>query len=63
MKMIFALCAWSPLEIPNPKKSGSDVYIASSGPTKTAPLGNPHTSVTTVTLITLIRWITHRYTH
>lgn len=24
-KMIFALCAWSPLEIPNPKKSGSDV--------------------------------------
>ena len=37
--------------------------IGSSGPTKTAPLENPHTSVTTVTLITLIEWITHTDTH
>ena len=33
------------------------------GPRKTAPLENLHTSVTTVTLIPLIRWLTHTDTH
>ena len=33
------------------------------GPRKTAPLENLHTSVTTVTLIPLIRWITQTDTH